>query len=173
MGIAKLGHVGIHCNDLQATKAFYRDILGLTVTDEDAEAGMVFLSSQPELEHHELVLVGGRNVPPDALMVQQISFRCNDLADVLEYFERFKARKVVFDMVVTHGNAIGIYFYDPEGNRCEVYWPTGLTARQPFLDAIDLEKSPDAILARVRELVDKYGATGYVDTSMLAAQNIH
>ncbi|HEY5341724.1 MAG TPA: VOC family protein [Candidatus Aquilonibacter sp.] len=173
MGIAKLGHVGIHCNDLQATKAFYRDVLGLTVTDEDAEAGMVFLSSQPEQEHHELVLVGGRDVPPGALMVQQISFRCNTLADIIEYFERFKARNVVFDMVVTHGNAVGIYFYDPDGNRCEVYWPTGLAARQPFIDAIDLSLPTSAILARVHELVDKYGTTGYVDTSMLAAQNIH
>ena len=173
MGIAKLGHVGIHCNDLEATKRFYRDVLGLTVTDEDSAAGMVFLSSQPAEEHHELVLVGGRNVPPDALMVQQISFRCNALADVLEYYERFKTQSVPFDMIVTHGNAVGIYFYDPEGNRCEVYWPTGLAARQPFLDAIDLEQPADVILARVRELVEKYGTTGYVDTSMLAAQNIH
>ncbi len=120
-----------------------------------------------------MVLVGGRDVPPGALMVQQISFRCNTLADVIEYYERFKAQHIVFDMVVTHGNAVGIYFYDPEGNRCEVYWPTGLAAKQPFLDALDLSQPPSAILARVQELVEKYGATGYVDTSMLAAQNIH
>ena len=173
MGIAKLGHVGIHCNDLEATKTFYRDVLGLTVTDEDSEMGMVFLSSRPADEHHELVLVRGRDVPPGALMVQQISFRCNSLADVIEYYERFKAQNVVLDMVVTHGNAVGVYFYDPEGNRCEVYWPTGLVARQPFLDALDLTQPPGAILARIQELVEKYGATGYVDTSMLAAQNIH
>ena len=172
MGIAKLGHVGIHCNDLQATKAFYRDVLGLTVTDEDAEVGMVFLSSQPDEEHHELILVGGRDAPPGALMLQQISFRCNTLADVIEYYERFNAQNVVFDMVVTHGNAVGIYFYDPEGNRCEVYWPTGLTARQPFLDALDLTLPPEAIMARVRDLVEKYGTTGYLDTSMQALQNI-
>ncbi len=172
MGIAKLGHVGIHCHDLQATKAFYRDVLGLTLTDEDLEAGMVFLSSQPEREHHELILVGGRDVPHGALMVQQISFRCNTLADVIEYYHRFKAHHVRFDMVVTHGNAVAIYFYDPEGNRCEVYWPTGLSARQPFIDALDLTQPPDAIMARINELVEKYGTTGYVDTSMLALQNI-
>jgi catechol-2,3-dioxygenase len=172
MGIAKLGHVGIHCNDLESLKAFYRDVLGLTVTDEDSEAGMVFLSSQPEHEHHELVLMRGRDVPLGAMMLQQISFRCNTLGDVLEFYARFKARRVPFDMVVTHGNAVGVYFYDPEGNRCEVYWPTGLTARQPFLDAIDLTQPPAAIMARIGDLVEKYGATGYVDHSMLAAQNI-
>jgi catechol 2,3-dioxygenase-like lactoylglutathione lyase family enzyme len=172
MGIAKLGHVGIHCNDLEATEAFYRDILGLTVTDKDLEAGMVFLSAQPDEEHHELVLMRGRDVPSGAMMLQQISFRCNTLADVLEFYARFKAKNVTFDMVVTHGNAVGVYFYDPEGNRCEVYWPTGLTARQPFLDAIDLTQPPAAIMERIGELVAKYGATGHVDTSMLAAQNI-
>jgi catechol-2,3-dioxygenase len=172
MGIAKLGHVGIHCHDLEGVEAFYRDVLGLTVTDKDLQAGMVFLSAQPEHEHHELVLMRGRNVPNGALMLQQISFRCNTLADVLQFYARFKAHGVPFDMVVTHGNAVGVYFYDPEGNRCEVYWPTGLTARQPFLDALDLTQPPDAIMARIQELVAKYGDTGYVDTSMLAAQNI-
>jgi catechol-2,3-dioxygenase len=173
MGIAKLGHVGIHCNDLEATKAFYRDIVGLTVTDDDPERGMAFLSSQPEHEHHELVLMRGRDVPAGAMMLQQISFRCNTLADVLQYFARFKAERVQFDMVVTHGNAVGIYFFDPEGNRCEVYWPTGLAARQPFLDVIDLTQPPEAIMARVQALVADHGATGYVDTSMLHQQNIH
>jgi hypothetical protein len=80
---------------------------------------------------------------------------------------------VAFDQVVTHGNAIGVYFFDPEGNRCEVYWPTGLLARQPFLNAIDLTQPPDAILAHIQALVDKHGATGYVETALLHQQNIH
>jgi catechol-2,3-dioxygenase len=173
MGIAKLGHVGIHCNDLESTKAFYRDVLGLTVTDDDPERGMAFLSSQPEHEHHELVLMRGRDVPVGAMMLQQISFRCNTLTDVLEYYARFKAHHVQFDMVVTHGNAVGVYFFDPEGNRCEVYWPTSLPARQPFLDVIDLTQPVEVIMARVQQLVADHGATGYVDTSMLHQQNIH
>jgi len=173
MGIAKLGHVGIHCHDLEGVEAFYRDVLGLTVTDKDLQAGMVFLSAQPEHEHHELVLMRGRNVPTGALMLQQISFRCNTLADVLQFYARFKAHRVPFDMVVTHGNAVGVYFYDPEGNRCEVYWPTGFTARQPFLEALDLTQPPDTIMARIQQLVEKYGETGYVDTSILAQQNIN
>jgi catechol-2,3-dioxygenase len=35
--IARLGHVGLHVQDLEKAKPFYRDILGLTVTDEDPE----------------------------------------------------------------------------------------------------------------------------------------
>lgn len=172
MAISRLGHVGIHCHDLERTKAFYRDVVGLTVTDEDPDFGMVFLSSHPDDEHHELLLCGGRSSPGDALMLQQIAFRCDDLTDVIGYYRRFAEHGVKLDMVVTHGNAIGIYFYDPEGNRCEVYWQTGLPARQPFLEAVDLTQSPQEIMTRVRAFVDAHGATGHVDTSLLAAQNI-
>ena len=62
--ISGLGHVGIHVQDLEASRKFYSELLGLTVTDESPELGMVFLSAQPEVEHHELLLCGGRDAPP-------------------------------------------------------------------------------------------------------------
>jgi catechol-2,3-dioxygenase len=170
--IARLGHVGLHCNDLVAQMAFYRDVLGLKVTDQDVGVGLIFLSSRPEEEHHELVLAAGRCGPSDARILQQVSFRCNALEDVREYYQRFKQYGVKFDMIVTHGNAIGIYFYDPEGNRCEVYWATGLAAKQPYLESVDLEKSADEIMAFVTDSVGKYGVDGYVDASILVKQDI-
>ncbi|HTJ27233.1 MAG TPA: VOC family protein [Candidatus Limnocylindria bacterium] len=170
--IARLGHVGLHCDDLLAQMAFYRDVLGLQVTDQDVDVGLIFLSSRPQEEHHELVLAAGRSGPSDARILQQVSFRCDSLEDVREYYRRFKERGVKFDMIVTHGNAVGIYFYDPEGNRCEVYWATGLAAKQPFLENVDLEKSADEIMAFVSDSVAKHGVDGYVDTSILEAQNI-
>ena len=38
--------------------------------------------------------------------------------------------------------------------------------------AIDLDQPPDAILARIQGLVDRYGATGHVDHALLQQQNI-
>jgi catechol-2,3-dioxygenase len=172
MGITGLGHVGIHATDLDRLAAFYEQVVGLTITDRDPDIGMVFLSSKPDVEHHELLLCGGRTAPAGTLMLQQISFRCASLDDMIDYDRRFREHAVPIDMIVTHGNAIGIYFYDPEGNRCEVYWNTGLLARQPFLEGIDLRQRPDVILRRVKELVDLYGETGHVDTAALAAQDI-
>jgi catechol-2,3-dioxygenase len=173
MAITGLGHVGLHVNDLEAQASFYQNIVGLTITDRDPDVGMVFLSAQPDEEHHELLLCGGRSAPPGMLMLQQVSFHCSALEDMIAYAQRFREHNVHIDMIVTHGNAIGIYFYDPEGNRCEVYWKTGLEARQPFLVDIDLEQPAAAILARVRELVDRYGATGIIERAeALAAQNI-
>lgn len=173
MAITGLGHVGLHVNDLDAQATFYERVVGLTITDRDPDIGMVFLSARPDEEHHELLLCGGRSAPPGTLMLQQVSFHCSTLDDMIEYERRFREHDVNIDMIVTHGNAIGIYFYDPEGNRCEVYWKTGLEARQPFLVDIDLNQPSAAVLARVNELVERYGSTGVIEhTDRLTAQNL-
>ncbi len=170
--VARLGHVGLHVQDLEKEKAFYRDIIGLTVTDEDPELGMVFMSARPEEEHHELLLCRGRNVGAEARVVQQVSFRCDSLEDVLGFYRRFKERGVRFDVILSHGNAIGIYVYDPEGNRCETYWNTGLLAKQPYGQVLDLEKPAAELMREVEESVRKYGKTGFLDRERLALQDI-
>jgi catechol-2,3-dioxygenase len=123
--IARLGHVGLHVQDLEKQKAFYRDVIGLTVTDEDAERGLVFMSSRPAEEHHELLLCRGRNVGSDARVVQQISF------------------------------------------RCETYWNTGLTAKQPYGEVLDLDQPAAQLLDHIKEHVAQYGSTGFIDPSRL------
>ena len=170
MPIAELGHFGVFCTDLEVSTAFYRDILGLTVTDEDAHLGMRFFSARPGFEHHEFQLVEGRTVgsaEEGNLLIQQVSFRVNTLPELIEFHQRFIDNDVRFDMIVTHGNAFGIYFFDPEGNRCEVYWHTGLPARQPFLAKVDLTAPIPEILARNAELVDKFGLTGYLEPGLV------
>ena len=140
---------------------FYTNVLGLYITDRDDDLGLIFLSAQPDTEHHELLLTRGRDVPQGSKLIQQISFRCNELSDVVGFYERLRDRGVKFDHIVTHGNAIGVYFLDPEGNRIEVYWNTGLKARQPFSMPVDLEKDADEVMADVRYAVEQYGETGY------------
>lgn len=170
MPIAELGHFGLFCRDLEKSTEFYRDVLGLTVTDEDMDLGMRFFSSRPWFEHHEFQLVSGRTVPDASegnLLIQQISFRVNTLPELLQFHEKFIAHQVRFDMVVTHGNALAIYFFDPEGNRAEVYWQTGLPARQPFLARVDLGQPIPELLASNAELVKKYGTTGYLEPGLV------
>ena len=167
--VARLGHVGLHVQDLEKEKAFYRDIIGLTITDEDPELGMVFMSARPEEEHHELMLCAGRNVGAEARVVQQVSFRCNSLEDVLGFYRRFKEHGVKSDVILSHGNAIGIYVLDPEGNRCETYWNTGLKAKQPYALVLDLEKPAAELMKEVEESVRKYGETGFLDRERLGA----
>jgi catechol 2,3-dioxygenase-like lactoylglutathione lyase family enzyme len=170
--ISGLGHVGLYCSDLDVQEAFYTGVLGLTKTDEDQEHGLVFLSAQPDVEHHELLLVRGRNVGEEAHVVQQVSFRCSSLADVIGYYRRFREKAVKLDMVVSHGNAVGVYFYDPEGNRGEIYCGTGFAARQPFLQPLDLDDDPEDLLGQIARGVEQYGATGVLDGSAMTGQDI-
>lgn len=170
--IARLGHVGIHVTDVDRAVRFYRDVLGLQVTDQDPEIGMVFMSARPDEEHHELVILPGRTAPPGTTLLQQISFRCDSLEDVRAFHRRLKEHNVPLDMEVSHGNAVGIYFYDPEGNRVEVYWATGLKARQPYLQGVDLDKPAETIFDEVEASVRAHGEAGIIDFSLLEKQDI-
>ena len=50
------------------------------------------------------------------------------------------------ERTVSHGNALGMYFFDPEGNRIEIYYRTGYDVPQPHGDPIDLEASVEDLL---------------------------
>jgi catechol-2,3-dioxygenase len=161
--ISCLGHAGLFVNDLDASVAFYRDLLGLTVTDDDRDHGLVFMSADPNEEHHHVVLCSGRTAGPSERWLQQLSFRCESLEDVIAFHKRFIEAGVQIQYSVTHGNAVGVYFFDPDGNRCEVYWRTAMPARQAFRVSIDLDRDPEEILAEVRQLVEAHGSSGYVE----------
>ncbi len=145
--VSSLGHVGLTVHDIERSKAFYRDVLGLTVSDE-SDTGMVFMTAQDRLqEHHELQLRPGREEGGN--LVTQISFRCDSLADLKAFHRDFQDRGVPIERVASHGNAIGIYFADPDGNTVEVYWPTGIDWPQPFRKPADLTADDEVILANL------------------------
>jgi catechol-2,3-dioxygenase len=158
MSIVELGHTGFLVEDLATMRDFYTRVLGLTVTDEDEELGIVFLSSRPEVEHHEFVLANGRTAPMGTLLTHQVSWRVDSLETIVEYHKRFRAEGVQVQQEVTHGNAIGIYFFDPEGNRNEVYLRIDKDVRQPFRKSLNLDQDLEAILAEAERLLSDGGA---------------
>lgn len=170
--IERLAHVGLYVRDVAPMLHFYHDILGLQLTDTDEAAGLYFLSSRPDEEHHELLLCKGRTAGPQELLLQQVSFKCPTLTDVIDFYRRLVEAGTRIEYTVTHGNAIGVYFYDPEGNRAEVYWNTGLKARQGYLLEVDLSEPEDVIKAKVAAHVAEHGETGFLDTGLLERQNI-
>jgi catechol-2,3-dioxygenase len=150
--VTSLGHLGFYVKDVGRSVAFYRDILGLRVSDRSPR-GSVFMTAQDRLaEHHELLIAPGRQ-DGTANTIQQISFRCASLADVKDFYRLFLERKVPIQRIVTHGNTVSIYFEDPDGNSVEVYWPTRIDVPQPFGKPIDLTKSDEEILAQVKQLI--------------------
>ena len=151
--VTRLGHTGIYVHDLDKMREFYTRVLGLTVTDQDTERGLVFFSSRPKEEHHEFVIMRGRTGPADAQVVQQISWHVDSLDELLEFHRTLQTEGVKVEREITHGIAIAIYFFDPEGNRTEVYWATDKDIPQPFGRAVDLDQPAEAVLAQAEALI--------------------
>jgi catechol 2,3-dioxygenase-like lactoylglutathione lyase family enzyme len=153
MAITGLGHTGLWVFDLPKMRDFYERVLGLTVTDEDAGLGIVFFSARPDEEHHEFVLQKGRTAEPGAKQQHQISWRVQSLEDIRAFHRRFQEEGVEVQQEVTHGNAFGIYFFDPEGNRNEVYLRIERDVRQPFRKSIDFGLPAEEIYAEADRLL--------------------
>jgi catechol 2,3-dioxygenase len=70
-----------------------------------------------------------------------------------EVRNRAQADADVSDLVTaTHGNAVSIYFRDPEGNRLEVFMDTPWYCEQPLREPIDLDQSDEAVMAAAQAL---------------------
>jgi catechol-2,3-dioxygenase len=55
-------------------------------------------------------------------------------------------------VTATHGNAVSIYFRDPEGNRLEVFMDMPWYCEQPLRESIDLDQSDEAVMAAAEAL---------------------
>jgi catechol-2,3-dioxygenase len=147
--VTGLGHVGIYVRDLDRMVAFYRDVMGMQVTKQNWRAGVVFLSADPAAVDHEIALIRGRPSAEDPHLINQISLRVASLDDLRVFRRRLVAGGYRIDGVVNHASAIGCYFFDPEGNRTEVFWVTGRPCWVPTANPIDIEQPDEALLAEV------------------------
>ena len=143
-------HMGMFVADLARMRDFYTRVLGFTVTDSgDLETArgrlqFVFLSRDPH-EHHQIVLATGK---PDGLPfnpINQISFRMAEFSGLREMHRRLVEEKVKELHPVSHGNALSVYFHDPEGNRIELFVDTPWYVKQPLRIPMDM-RMPDSEL---------------------------
>ena len=152
--IRTLSHVVLRVKDLEKMAAFYCDVLGL-VRYREYEGRMIFLTPDPEMEDHQLALVKGRE--GDAKLLAHIAWSVESVADVKEYYERFKAQGVPIDHTVSHayqemGNTVSCYFLDPEGNCLEVYALVPERDDARINRTLDLDKSVEEIVAQASGL---------------------
>jgi catechol-2,3-dioxygenase len=152
---AQFRHIGLYVRDLDAMARFYKRVLGLVVTDSgvtDRGGKIVFLSRSPT-EHHQIVLVEGRNEAMGVGLINQLSFRLDSLKDLQRFYEIIKSEGVRVDRAMNHGNAWSIYCFDPEDNRIELYAGSPWYIAQPCAEMLDLEESEETILAKTHAMV--------------------
>lgn len=147
-------HVGFYVRDIARMARFYRDTLGFFETDRGqlGPVSLVFFSRDPG-EHHQIVLASGRPAELAFNPINQISLRVPDLATLRVLRDRALAEPDVTELITaTHGNAVSIYFRDPEGNRLEVFMDTPWYCEQPLREPIDLDQPDEAVMAQAEAL---------------------
>lgn len=147
-------HMGFYVRDIERMARFYKDVMCFFQTDRGllGAVELIFLSRDPT-EHHQIVLASGRPVDLNFSVINQISLRVPDLATLREVHRRAQADADVTELVcATHGNAVSIYFRDPEGNRLEVFMDMPWYCEQPLREPIDLAQSDEAVMAAAEAL---------------------
>jgi catechol-2,3-dioxygenase len=153
-GALSFSHMGFYVRDLPRMSRFYAEVLAFTITDRGwlGNTQLVFLSRDPS-EHHQIVLATGRPEDLTFSVINQISLRVPDLATLREVRNRVQRESDVSELVcATHGNAISIYFRDPEGNRLEIFMDMPWYCEQPLREPIDLDQSDEAVMAQAEAL---------------------
>ena len=140
--------MGMFVADAARMEDFYTRVLGFAVTDRGSlgSTKLIFLSRDP-LEHHQIVFASGR---PESLPfnpINQISFRMAEFGGLREMHRRLEKESVRELRPVSHGNALSVYFLDPEGNRLELFVDTPWYVTQPLRVPMDMQLSDAQIWA--------------------------
>lgn len=120
----RIGHVVLKVHDIERSRRFYTEVLGLDIMRELPQLKMVFLASNRR-DHHEIALaeVGPHAGAPresDAGLAH-IAFRLKGEEELRAAYREFKERDVPICFTVDHGVTKSVYFLDPDGNQLEVY----------------------------------------------------
>ena len=144
--VRNLGHFGYFVKDLDLMTEFWRETL-----TKSSETGS-FFSGDPAASDHEIALMLDPVAAAGGSNIQQISLRVDSLDDVRDFKRRVIERGYEIDQLVTHASAIGLYFRDPEGNRVETFWLTGLPSWAMISVEIDIDRPDDEVIDDVRRV---------------------
>jgi len=120
----RIGHVVIKVRDVERSKQFFTDVMGLKLMMELPKLKMAFFASNGR-DHHEIACI---QVGDDAdrqhakqIGLLHIAFRLNDEEHLKRAYKELKEKNVPIDFTVDHGITKSIYFRDPDGHQLEVY----------------------------------------------------
>lgn len=118
MPVAHVGHVELRVTDLERSRWFFTEILGLFVSDEDDER--VYLRAWRDWDHHTLIIKQAEDSG-----LEHVGWRVEAPEDLPAFERRFK------DMGLDHhwveggseiGQGDGLRFLTPAGVPMELYW---------------------------------------------------
>jgi catechol 2,3 dioxygenase len=121
--LAKLGHVALVTPDLEKSRWFFREVIGLDETDEID--GTVYLRAWGEFDHHSLSLTEG------PAGVDHFGWRASKPTDVADFAAQLRDSGIVVDEIdsgTETGQGAAIRFVTPSGHPFEIYYEMERTA---------------------------------------------
>jgi catechol 2,3-dioxygenase len=120
----RIGHVVLKVRDLERTKKFYAEVMGLEVMKVEPSIKMAFFASNGR-DHHEIAAIEIDGNVPDSqaggVGLSHVAFRLRDDAHLRAAYTDLKEHEVKIISAVNHGVTKSIYFRDPDGHLLEVY----------------------------------------------------
>jgi len=144
---AIISHVVINCFDFERMVDYYTKTLGFYLSDigKIRETQLCFLTFDPDAEHHQLALTGGRKGQPGDGSLNHVCFRLPSYKALQARHKTLGNAGVAGIETVTHGSWLSLYSLDPEGNKIEFRWDLPWYVGQPFAMPVDLSLSEDEI----------------------------
>ena len=131
INLQRIGHILLTVRDLERSKAFYTQLLGFKVLEQDPGHGGVFLalgdygntldlfpSTQPDAHPQPKPALGMRT----GLGVKHIAFAIEREEDLERAYFVLKDAGVTIHDARDHTSQKSIYFYDPDDNLLEIVW---------------------------------------------------
>jgi catechol 2,3-dioxygenase len=129
--LQRIGHVLFTVRDLERSKAFYTQILGFKVLEQDPNHGGVFLSlgehgntldlfpsTKPDAHPQPKAALGMR----EGLGVKHTAFAVESEEELARAYFTLKDAGVPIHRALDHTSQKSIYFYDPDDNLLEIVW---------------------------------------------------
>jgi len=120
----RIGHVHLKVADLERALGFYRDVLGLEVTQRYGP-GAAFLSAGGY--HHHIGLntwesLGGTPPAPGTTGLYHTAILYPTRGDLADALRRVIRAGMPLDGAADHGVSEALYLRDPDQNGVELYW---------------------------------------------------
>lgn len=126
INLGSIGHVLLRVADEEASKRFYRDVLGFRIAEQDPEHGGVFMTLG---DGFHAIDIAQHPAPQDAprpqrgqLGLAHIAFKVTSYAALRDAYRHLLDHGVAIQRAADHVSQRSIYFADPDGNGLEIYY---------------------------------------------------
>jgi catechol 2,3-dioxygenase len=126
MKLKQIGHVALFVSDEERSRAFYRDVLGFTVSEQDPKHGGTFLTLGENFHTIDLFLApdpaNEQKPVKDQVGLWHIAFEVARYEDLKPAYAALIEHDVPIQSCQDHTSQRSIYFFDPDGNELEIYF---------------------------------------------------